>query len=290
MEVARLAAGGARLDVLPAIGAGIARLDVGGLPVLRPWSDDSRADPFALGCNLLAPFSNRISSGFDHAGRRLTIEPNLPGEAMPIHGDAFQKPWRITERSGVAIRLELAGGAIGPWRYRAEVTYRLEPDSLSAGLALVSLSEDVVPFGLGFHPWFPRSGHTRLRFRADAVWPEDDRHLPATEAPEVIPAAWDFTSIRPLPQGWINNAFAGWDGRASVEQGPDALSVEIHASEPLRTALIYSPGDEAPFFCFEPVSHPVDAVNLPGRPGLQELAPGQTLSAEMQLRWIKGGG
>jgi aldose 1-epimerase len=35
------------------------------------------------------------------------------------------------------------------------------------------------------------------------------------------------------------------------------------------------------FFCIEPVSHPVNAHHLPGRPGLRLLEQGQSQSAEL---------
>jgi aldose 1-epimerase len=53
----------------------------------------------------------------------------------------------------------------------------------------------------------------------------------------------------------------------------------------LSTLIVYSPSAEAPFLCLEPVSHPVDAHNLPGQPGLVRLEPGEGLSASMVLAW-----
>jgi aldose 1-epimerase len=44
----------------------------------------------------------------------------------------------------------------------------------------------------------------------------------------------------------------------------------------------YSPSNKADFFCFEPVTHPVDAHNLPGGPtanGLRVLAPREAMTA-----------
>ena len=95
-------------------------------------------------------------------------------------------------------------------------------------------------------------------------------------------AEWDFAAPRALPSGWINNAFLGWDGRATVLWPDRSLELEIEADPPLSTYILYSPSDEADFFCFEPVTHPVDAHNLPGGPeanGLTILAPKEILSA-----------
>ena len=56
---------------------------------------------------------------------------------------------------------------------------------------------------------------------------------------------------------------------------------------PLSTYIVYSPSDKADFFCFEPVTHPVDAHNLPGGPeanGLSILAPQEAVSATCRFR------
>lgn len=96
---------------------------------------------------------------------------------------------------------------------------------------------------------------------------------------------WDFDQPRTLPSGPINNGYTDWSGQARIEQGVDAVSCRVTASENLGTAIVYSPGESADFFCFEPVSHPVDAFHQPSHPGLKELAPGQSLTAKMTLSW-----
>ena len=47
-----------------------------------------------------------------------------------------------------------------------------------------------------------------------------------------------------------------------------------------------SPAADADFVCFEPVTHPVDAFNLPGEPrdhGLKVLEPGESLGVSMRI-------
>jgi aldose 1-epimerase len=54
----------------------------------------------------------------------------------------------------------------------------------------------------------------------------------------------------------------------------------------LRIYILYSLGRDASFFCFEPVSHVVDAHNLTGGPeanGLAVLAPDEM--AEIKCRF-----
>lgn len=286
-----LTADDARLEVAPHLGGAIMQLRVGALPVLRPWSGAPGAtgapggDAFDSGCIVLAPFSNRISKPFEWEGRTHALTPNRPGSPFPIHGDAWARAWTVESRQAGAVRLGLEDGGFGPFRYEARLSYVLSPDALVARLTLTSRATSSLPFGVGFHPWFPKSAETRLQFAATGVWLSDDRRIPTGVAPAPIPTGWDFSAPRPLPRGLIDNGFAGWDGVARITQGADAVSVDLSAGKGLGTLLVFSPDEAAGFFCAEPVSHPVDAHNLPGRPGLVTLAPGETLEAEMRLEW-----
>lgn len=279
-----LSAGSAKARILPQMGAGLADLSAGGLPVLRPWSGRVEDGPFALACNLLVPFSNRISGGFSHHGQYHALAPNLPGEAYPIHGDGFQRAWEVTDADDRQASLSLQEGEIGPFRYGAQVSYSLTPAALETRLSVTNLGELALPFGLGLHPWFPRDAATRLQFAATGQWPETSDHLPATDAPVPVADGGGWRTLAPLPEGWINSGFDGWDGRAKITQGPQAASVSLTTTG-LGTALLYSPSAKADFFCFEPVSHPVDAHNLPGQPGLRDLPKGESLTVSMTLTW-----
>lgn len=279
-----LRAGPARALVGPDHGAALAALEVAGLPVLRPLAPGREGDPFAWAMNILAPFSNRVSVPVEVNGEAVRLAPNLPGEAFPIHGDAFRRSWEVEGAAPDTLCLHLPAGAFGPLRYAARLTYRLAPDGFEAALVLRNRADCVLPFGGGFHPWFPRSGATRIAFRAAGWWPEDERHLPRTAAPEPIPALLDYRVPGPLPEGWINAGFDGWTGTAAIRQGPQAVSCTLEARG-LATLLLYSPGQSAGFFCLEPVSHPVDAHALAGHPGLRFLRPGETMALGMSLTW-----
>lgn len=278
-----------RIRIAPELGGGIASFEAvtgGGLvPILRPWAGVERG-PFGLGCNLLLPFSNRISGGgFSYGGVFHPVAPNLEGEALPLHGDGFQKPWVVEIASAQSVTLGLPKGEIGPYRYQARIRYALTGDGLSCRLAMTSMSDHPLPFGGGFHPWFPRHADTILCFSADRVWTEDENHLPQQHVDLSDIPGWDFARPSRLPAKWINNAFTGWDGRATIAQPGLGVEILLKAEKPLDTAIAYSPDDGASFFCFEPVSHAVDAVNLDGRPGLVDLGKGETLALEMTLSW-----
>ena len=279
--------GVAEAVILPELGAGLASYDLfdasGRAPLFRPGRDPLRGGAFDLALNLLVPWSNRISGGgFPFNGQFHPLAPNLPGEPFPIHGNGFSSPWLVGGATAESAHLSLLSNGPGPFRYEARVSYSLNGGALAMRLSVRNLAPEPLPFGLGFHPWIVRSAATLLKARAGRVVMETHDHLPAGEAPPASHAEWDFAALRALPSGWINNAFLGWDGRATVLWPDRSLALEVEADPPLSTYILYSPSDEADFFCFEPVTHPVDAHNLPGgveANGLTILAPQETLSA-----------
>ena len=279
--------GQSRLVLAPQNGAAIASYDalVAGsapVPLLKPGDGTGTS-----GCQLLVPWSNRISGGgFEFDGRFHPIEPNVPGEAFPIHGDGFQKPWRLASRTDTEAELTFDDGAIGPYRYRASVTYALQNGALEAHLMVENRAGMRLPYGLGFHPWFRRGVSTLLEAKAKRVWLEDERHLPVGVVPVRERPAWDFDRPIPLPLEWVNNAFDGWNGRASITQLRDGIKITLNASPELDVYIVYSPSPDAGFFCFEPVSHTVDAHH---GEGLTPLDDGETMGATMRLEWAEIG-
>ena len=270
-----LAAGDLRLRIIPEIGGGLARLDWRGIPVFRPW-DGTTPDPNALGYYPLVPWSNWISGGGIEAGARFwPLRPNLPGEEYPIHGDGWRRPWHVERQMAAEIVLGLDSTDQPPFDYHAQLAYGLTGDNVTMGLSVEHRGAVPVPYGLGFHPWLPRTPGTLLELPATEVWLEAADHLPAGQVPIGARPDWDFAQARPLPADWINNGFAGWPGTARVIWPEHGLQLTVNASPELGTCIVYSPGADASFFCLEPVSHPVDAFHLPGTPGLRVLQPGE---------------
>ena len=72
----------------------------------------------------------------------------------------------------------------------------------------------------------------------------------------------------------------GW-GRDHRPAGRRDRAVDAGSPE-LGVFIVYSPSRDADFFCFEPVSHPVDAHH---GEGLTVLEPGELMSARMRLGW-----
>ena len=287
--------GHARVTVRPDFGAGATGYDfhdgTGWQPIFRRVSDDT-AHPFQLSNILLVPFSGRVSGGgFTFDGRFHAIERNLPTEKYPIHGSAFALPWIVSHQAPESVTLRLSATGPGPFRYDAKMTYALEGTALSMSLEVVNRGIRL-PFGVGFHPWFVRDGDTRLTASADQVWLERDDHLPDAVEPVAGYPDMDFNQPRRLPARWINNWFSGWDRQAEIHWPARGLRVAITASAELGQYVVFSPAGDADFFCFEPVSHPVDAFNLAGgaeKHGMKILGPDETVTAAMRIAPDKPG-
>lgn len=281
--------GRARVTLRPDLGAGASGYDFHDgttwQPIFRRAPDDT-AQPFQLSNNLLVPFSGRVSGGgFTFDGQFHAVERNVATEKYPIHGNAFALPWTVSHWALESITFQLSANGPGPFRYDATMTYALEEAALVMSLQVVNRGVRL-PFGLGFHPWFVRDGDTRLAAPAAQVWLEHDDHLPKAVAPVSQHPDMDFNTPRHLPARWINNWFSGWDRQARIDWPARGISAAVTASEALGQYVVFSPSGDADFFCFEPVSHPVDAFNLPGgaeKYGMKILGPNETLAASMRI-------
>lgn len=273
-----------RLTVAPEIGASLVnwvRLS-DGLPLLRPSDDEAlaSANPRKLACYPLAPWSNRIGGGgFDCPDGWLALQANTSHEALPIHGSAWQQPWQVIHQSEQAATLELHSQV--PFPYRARFEIALHEGQLSLDLYVTHHGEHPIWYGLGLHPYLPRTPATRLQASARSVWLCDDDKLSHEHI--TIPADWNFNEQRALPQELVDNAFTNWNGQAYIVQPDHGYQLQCNTTD-TNVYLLFCPTEQN-FFCFEPVSHPVNAHHLPGRPGLVLLHRDQTTHLRYSLHY-----
>ncbi|WP_233862186.1 aldose 1-epimerase [Paraburkholderia adhaesiva] len=276
-----------RLDVAPQLGGGITRFDwrsEGALePVFRRCEHVSACmDPNELACYPLVPYSNRIAEGrFHFGGRDIEVPCNREGEPLPIHGDGWLAPWQVEESGRERVRLVLDHSDGEPYAYRAAITYMLDGATLVMALEVENTGREPMPFGLGVHPFLARDSSTELSAPASGLWLSGEDWLPVRHVP--APPAWQFGVAYPLPDKLVNHAFSGWSGRASVASERRRLSLSICADTDYY--VLYTPPGQD-FFCFEPVDHPINAVNLSGgggAHGMTVLACGERLTRQFSF-------
>ncbi|MDK1374422.1 MULTISPECIES: aldose 1-epimerase [unclassified Sinorhizobium] len=259
-----------------------------GIPFLKPTATAGIASQrFGAEASFpLVPFGNRIEgNSFTFDGERFFLEPNTSADPFCLHGDGWLGEWQLMSHSRQEATLSYvqAAQAGSPYAYQAVQEVRLNGSTLVLSLVVKNMSARPLPFGLGHHPFFPRTAGTRLRAKAKRIWGERTGHLP--DAPGPIARALDFTEGNTLPAHWMNNAYDGWDGEAAIEWPERKLALRLETQGAFGCFMIYSPDADADFFCFEPMTHLPNAHNMPNEGGgLVGLHPGQILAGSIRFR------
>lgn len=276
-----ISAGDYELVLAPEIGGSIASFTRHGRPILRGRRDPQ--SPLDCGCFPLVPYCNRIRDGaFVFRGRRVEIAPNMAGDPSPLHGDGWLGPWLIESQTESEACLFYAHDAgEWPWAYESRQTFRLSEAGLEAEITCKNLSDQPMPCGLGFHPYFPCDVDTRIETSVAQVWEVDDKVLPTGVAPATGQYALDD---RPACGRGLDNGYGGWGGEMRLRYGDGAVT--RMASPDAKFFQIYSPPSGG-LLAAEPVSHANAALNEPeprwAELGLRVLAPGETMRLRMTL-------
>lgn len=281
-EIITLEHGNNRLQLAPGMGGSVTAWEWKSAqewtPMLRPW-DRKTDDLYTVACFPLVPWSNRITAGgFEHEGVFHPIKANRRDEAYPIHGDGWLQAWKLGERTENFVTLELQSERFddNPYHYAASQTFRLLPDGLAIELTVTHLGEESLPYGLGLHPYFAKNEATRLRFKATGIWLAGEDPIPTGYTRE-LPHSFDYNRPAALEGPLIDHCFDGWDGKAEIAYPDRGLTLAIRMENSPGYALMYRP-PQYDYFCLEPITQPIDAFHMPGRPGLAVLSKGQSFS------------
>lgn len=288
-----LRAGDLVLDLAPAIGGAIAGLRTGEVELLRRMGEAALAarDVRQAGCFPTIPYSNRMRECTLHfRGKRHRLAPNFGAHPHSIHGNAWQRAWRVAESGAASATLVLEHDAAGsraaewPFAYRATQRFALDADGLSVDLELVNTGDAPAPAGIGLHPYFPRAANTRLTTQAAGFWRNDEAMMPVAFEP--VPPAWNFADGKLVAPLAIDNCFAGWRGTARLEFPELGRAVTIVADPVFGHAVIFVPPGK-PFFCVEPVTNANEGMNRLDKgaadTGVWVLDPGQSLAGRVRF-------
>jgi aldose 1-epimerase len=281
-------------ELWPAVGGSLGAFhatlpDGSRLDLVRPaeLAAVAASGPLAMGSFPLVPFSGRIREGrFAHGGTEVRLPRNFAPSRHAIHGQGWQQPWQLLEATPTRAMLEYRhDGGVWPFPYRARQIIALEESGLVMRMELTSTGDRPMPAGIGHHPYFPRTPAARVVAAVEKMWMADAEVMPT--ALVVPPPDRRLDAGVVLDRVALDNVFTGWTGRAEIAWPERGAGLTVAAQPPLRFLVVYSPPGQD-FFCVEPISHVPDAVNLApaGVPdtGLVDLAPGETLAGEMELR------
>lgn len=283
---------GQRLGLVPSLGGGVAAWQLerasSVLDLWRPWAGST--DRYTLASFPLVPWSNRISAGgFDHDQVHYPMALNRDAEPYPIHGDGWLQPWQLQQIAPDTVEMTLSSQAFhgNPHTYHALQRFVLKDAGMDQTLSVTHRGDHPLPYGLGQHPFFLRSPGTRLTADVQGVWLSGADPLPTLHCAQ-FPAGWDPRAGMSVCDTLLDNVYTGWSGQASIAWPEHSLVLKLQVPALQNRALsngyclVYLP-PEGSFFCFEPVTQPVDAFHLPGQPGLRVLRKDETLT--MHLEW-----
>jgi aldose 1-epimerase len=277
-----LRAGDYALGLAPEGGGAIDFLEWRGEALMR-----ARVGPGPLNsaCFPLVPFSNRIAEGrFEARGRSIVLKPNFPGvtHPHPLHGFGWLKPWRVTQVDAASALIEYVHDADEwPWPFACTQSFALTPSGFRHELSLINRSDEAMPSGVGFHPYFPRTAQTRYRGLHRGEWTTSTDGLPLSLSLKDEPVDWWHGA--PVSARVVDTVYVGRVGPLEIAWPERGLRLTMRPSPLLSFTTVYAPAN-GDFFCVEPVSHMTDAVNRSdGREttGLRWLAPGECLTAEI---------
>jgi aldose 1-epimerase len=289
----RLVHGNYRIDLAPDQGGLILRLQWRGsharwhdLLLPPPRGPIDTASPRRFGLWPLVPFCNRAFGARLLDGDQHHVLPvNDPATSSTIHGFGWQARWAVMERRRGLVRLvherSLAGDV---YAYRAEMALVLGKQGLRVELSVENRAASPLPFGIGFHPWFPAAADTTLRMRNDAEL--------------ALGPGYRATGTRRFTDGGpyaatpvfrrtteTAHSFIGWHGEALIETPSQGLAIRLAASDTLRCPVVWAPAGagslSADFLCVEPQSHGIGAPSEPvarAATPMAQLQPGETLS------------
>jgi aldose 1-epimerase len=273
-----LRAGALRLALRPDLGGAVAGLWLGDLPVLRSVEPAVLQGPRQSGCFALVPYSNRLGyRRFRWQGREYTTAANFEeGYPHSVHGSAWTRPWRVTQRDAHCAELMFTQLSDAHWPFTFDVVQRFEltDNALTVRLQFTNIDARTQPVGLGWHPYFPKRSRSRINIECNGRWESDpSTHLPTRR---VAQTSIDG-EVRHLD---FDHCFEGWRGAARVRD--EVLSLSLTSSLPYL--VVYTPPSRD-YFCVEPVSHVSNAIHMadPAAHGLVSLAAAETMQAWMKI-------
>jgi aldose 1-epimerase len=282
-----LRAGSLELELSPSIGGAISKLAWTGdgrrTPILReshsPPENVLEAASFPL-----VPFVNRIRDGcFTFRDREIRLAPNMAGDPSPLHGQGWTSAWRIESRSeSEAVLAYDHEPGDWPWRYEARQDFQLVDDALCLRLTCRNRSDEPMPCGLGFHPYFRCGAATRIQTAVENVWTVDQLVLPVDRIPAT--GRYDISDAQVCGRD-LDNGYDGWSGRALLTDPGWPFEIEL-SSPQARFFQLYSPKNGG-IFVAEPVTHANAALSEPQANwpslGIRVLQPGEEMALDARL-------
>lgn len=266
--------------IVPSFGGSIQEFIVDGKSIIKgvPISTEG-FEEYKTFCNsaILFPFPNRIASGtFSFGDKPYQLDLNEPKYGNAIHGFVFTEHPEVTSQTdaSLSLRFKHTESPGYPFPYTLDLEYTVNPNRLELEFIVVNTGTELMPFGLGWHPYFVTSDQQnfKLHFEADKKYLVNKHMIPDHSIPV-------NDTIFDLPKLDVDNAYRLTNSEV-VLQGPDRkLCFNLPESSYLQ---LYNP-ESRKSFAIEPMSCAPDVFN--NKIGLYSLMPGHSFQWKLELRF-----
>jgi aldose 1-epimerase len=251
--------------------------------------EDPRAGQF--GIPFLGPWANRLDEPAFYAnGRRYAFDMELGNVrgSIPIHGFLGDSEWQVVEARADAdaawltSRLEFFRNPLWmkqfPFAHTIEITHRLQDGVLEVRTRIQNLSLEPMPVSIGFHPYFqltdsPRDEWT-IAVGARTQWLLAENKIPTGET-QPIERLFPSPQAVGLKDYRLDDVFGDLvrdvHGRAVMSVKGRAQRLDVSMGPYYRAAVIYAPGPDRGFICFEPMAGITNAMNAAHKGLYKEL-------------------
>jgi aldose 1-epimerase len=251
--------------------------------------EDPRAGQF--GIPFLGPWANRLDEpAFYASGRRYAFDMELGNVrgSIPIHGFLGASEWQAVEvradadAAWVTSRLEFFRSPLWmkqfPFAHTIEMTHRLQDGVLEVRTRIQNLSLEPMPVSIGFHPYFqltdsPRDDWT-IAVGARTQWLLAENKIPTGETQPIERLFPDPQAVA-LKDYRLDHVFGDLvrdaRGRAVMSVKGRAQRLDVSMGPNSRAVVIYAPGPDRGFICFEPMAGITNAMNAAHKGLYKEL-------------------
>lgn len=227
------------------------------------------ANPLAMASFPLLPYCNRLRDArFAFNGEEVDLSADGNAFDHALHGNAWRRPWTVGALDANVVELHLlhepSSEAAHHWPFAYDATQRIElnENGLWITLRLRNASNRPMPYGMGHHPYYPRTPATRIHARVRAMWHSTPDLLPTHLGADAVVYALAAPEGMSADAFNLDNNFAGWAHTAVIDWPDEKRSVTLSADAMFNHMVLYAPTAEPDQLCVEPVSNTVDFLNL----------------------------
>jgi aldose 1-epimerase len=270
--------------------------------------EDPRAGQF--GIPFLGPWANRLDEPAFYAnGRRYAFDMELGNVrgSIPIHGFLGASEWQVVEARAdagaawVTSRLEFFRSPLWikqfPFAHTIEITHRLQDGVLEVRTRIQNLSLEPMPVSIGFHPYFqltdsPRDDWT-IAVGARTQWLLAENKIPTGETQPIERLFPDPQAVA-LKDYRLDHVFGDLvrdaHGRAVMSVKGRAQRLDVSVGPNYRAVVIYAPGPDRSFICFEPMAGITNAMNAAHKGLYKELQSIPAGGSWEESFWVRPSG